>query len=164
MRLPDISHRHLGSPTINVGVIEGGVKVNIVPDRCVIKVDRRILPQEDPEEVVADIEGILEMLRGRVEGLEVDCKVLKVWPPSETDEGEAVVDFIRETLKRLTGRPPLISGKLGATDMWLYNQRGIPTIHVGPGIAVNSHITDEYAELQPIRIAVELYRELMASF
>ena len=54
-----------------------------------------------------------------------------------------------------------MSEKLGATDMWLYNQLGAPTVHVGPGVAVNSHITDEYAELEPIGMAVELYRELM---
>ena len=80
MRLPEVSHPHLGRPTLNIGVIEGGGKVNIVPDRCVIKVDRRMLSQEDPEEVVKGVEAVLEELRRR-EGLDLDCRVLKVWPP-----------------------------------------------------------------------------------
>lgn len=164
MRLPEISHRYLGEPTLNIGLIEGGVKVNIVPDRCIIKVDRRILPQENPERVIKDVEEILEELKAKVEGLMAECRVLKVWPPSETEEGETVVQFIKKTLERLSGSPPKVSGKLGATDMWLYNRRGIPTIHVGPGVALNSHITDEYAELEPILLAVELYQELMTSF
>ncbi len=164
MRLPDITHRYLGRPTINVGVIEGGIKVNVVPDRCVIKVDRRILPQEDPQEVVKGIESLLEDLRDKVEDLDFKCEVSKVWPPSETKEDEELVRFTYEVLLHLIGRPPIISGKLGATDMWLYNQRGIPTIHVGPGVAVNSHITDEYAELEPIKTAVELYKEIMIRF
>src|SRR5687767_13236764 len=48
------SHPRLGPPTLSVGRIEGGVSVNTVPDSCVIEIDRRLLPGEDPQQAWTD--------------------------------------------------------------------------------------------------------------
>ncbi len=67
------SRRHptLGPPTLSVGRIDGGLSVNTVPDRCVVGVDRRLLPGEDPDAALADFVACLK--RAAPEGVEWEC-------------------------------------------------------------------------------------------
>src|SRR5205823_14962720 len=58
-------HEMLGAPTINIGTIHGGSKVNMVPDRWVIEIDRRTIPGETNEEIIAEFESALDTLRER---------------------------------------------------------------------------------------------------
>src|SRR5215831_3339078 len=61
-RLHSLSHPLMGTPTLSVGLIQGGTQVNIVPERCWIEVDRRLIPGEDPHQVLNSYRALLEEL------------------------------------------------------------------------------------------------------
>ncbi|MGZ4150569.1 MAG: M20 family metallopeptidase, partial [Actinomycetota bacterium] len=71
--LPDLEHPLVGRPTINVALIEGGSAPNVVPDRCAVDIDRRVIPGEtDPEAVLAPLRALAEDLRAAHPEVEID--------------------------------------------------------------------------------------------
>ena len=83
-----ITHPLTGSPTLNIGVISGGVQVNFVPDQCVIDIDRRVIPGETPEETLVPFQERLERARAADPDLDVTMETSYLMDnPMETPEG-----------------------------------------------------------------------------
>ncbi|MCD6530171.1 M20 family metallopeptidase [Candidatus Bathyarchaeota archaeon] len=156
--LAEKKHALLGSPTINVGTIKGGIKTNIVPDYCEITVDRRLIPGERPMDVKREIEEVLESLRWKTSNLQTEVEVLNVAEPSETPQDEPIVQVAREAVKEVVGRDPGVTGFTATCDMhFLVNEADIPTIILGPGSLQQAHIVDEYVEVEQLINAAKVY-------
>jgi acetylornithine deacetylase/succinyl-diaminopimelate desuccinylase-like protein len=83
-------HPLLGKPTLSIGTIQGGTKINVVPDRCEIEVDRRMLPGEKKEEVLGVMKEILDSLQSqdplfqyRIEEIDFAEPSEVAWRPSK---------------------------------------------------------------------------------
>jgi acetylornithine deacetylase/succinyl-diaminopimelate desuccinylase-like protein len=96
-----ISHPLVGSPTLSVGIIEGGSQVNIVPSSCAIDIDRRLIPGEDPKSVFAAYQELIG--DGDVA---LEAPYVEDWP-LETAPNCALVEIASEVLRcyGLDGRP-----------------------------------------------------------
>jgi succinyl-diaminopimelate desuccinylase len=157
-------HEMLGAPTLSVGTIHGGQKVNMVPDRCVIEIDRRTIPGETVEEVVGEFEQAVEPLRAQIEDLDVQIEVDDFAEASQTPDGTSLVGLLDEARGRF-GIEGSEIGYSGATDArFLINQGRIPTIVFGPGNVLLAHTTGEYVEVDQLVQATRAYAYAFARF
>ncbi len=153
------SHPMLGRATLSVGVIRGGEHVNVVPDRCEVVVDRRVLPGEDARRAVGDVRDYLnnalqEDLGLKVSGPELTIPGMSI--PSESALAQAVADVVRE----VTGKAPF-NGMQGTTHAGQLVEAGIPALVFGPGEMGQSHTATEALDLDQLEQAAAVYERLM---
>jgi succinyl-diaminopimelate desuccinylase len=147
-------HPVMGAPTMNVGTIEGGAGVNLVPDSAKIGVDIRTVPGMDH----AALLGELVKLLGDAE-LDVFSNLQAVW----TEPDEAWMRRVFEICAEQLGAAPAVQTATYMTDaanlrkLWA----GAPTVVLGPGEPQQAHQTDEYCSMEKIRQAVALYEALI---
>jgi acetylornithine deacetylase/succinyl-diaminopimelate desuccinylase family protein len=164
-RLSKVQHPLLGSPTLNVGVIDGGVQVNFVPARCGIELDRRLLPGESASNVVEYYRRLLQMLSREHQGFdaEIEEPLLLVDEALETPVDSAVVTTAQRASRSL-GLQPEPCGVPFGSDASKLSRAGIPTIVFGPGSIDQAHSVDEYVELDQVTKAAAFYREFILNF
>jgi acetylornithine deacetylase len=150
------SHPMLGTPTLSVGVIEGGQAVNIVPDRCWIEVDRRTLPGENIEVVLDPVRDLLRDLPD----WEFESPYLSV-DGMEVAEDSQIVQILARSIDDVLGSVTIEAAQY-ATDAGIYNGVGIPTVVFGPGDITQAHTDSEFVELQQVRHAVNIIQRLLA--
>ena len=127
-------------------MIDGGVSINAVPDRCVAYGDVRVLPGADADTVERLIRERLDAISGMEYKLERLLFVPAVEIPPETD----IVQILVRHTTALTGRQPTTLGCGPWNDGWMFITRGIPAIcGFGPNGA-GVHAPDEYVELESL--------------
>jgi len=115
-RLRERKHPLVGHPTLTVSTIEGGLITPMVPGRCRITMDRRVLPDEPADEPVRQVREAVERVRGRYPELRADVRQVAVAQPMETDVHSPVVTVMRETTAQVLGRDPGIHGWAATCD------------------------------------------------
>lgn len=148
-------HPLLGTPTLSVGVIEGGQTVNIVPDRCMIEVDRRTLPGETDASVLGAATKALD----GIENWETVGPHLSI-AGMEVSAGSAVVQKLAQAVDDIVGRVAIESAQY-ATDAGVYNGYGIPTVVFGPGDIARAHTEEEYIEIDQLHDAVRIIERVL---
>ncbi len=157
-------HPLVGTPTCNIGLINGGVQVNFVPDHCEIQIDRRMVPGERTDTVLAHYENLMDSLRAKHPGLEVE-----MLPPRLSDEAmetpvdAEVVTAASRALKTI-GLDPEPAGVPYGCDCTKLSRAGIPSIIYGPGSIDRAHGTVEYVEIDQVESATRFYREFIKTF
>jgi acetylornithine deacetylase/succinyl-diaminopimelate desuccinylase family protein len=155
-------HPLLGRATGSVGTIDGGVQVNIVPESCVLTVDRRLLPGEAPADVLADYGRLVERVvaagpcRATVEPMLVDDAL-------ETPASAPIVRAAAAAASAL-GLDPEPLGVPYGSDASKFSRHGIPAIVFGPGSIDLAHAADEWVPVAEVEAAVRFYRELLLRF
>ncbi|HWJ71862.1 MAG TPA: M20/M25/M40 family metallo-hydrolase [Kaistia sp.] len=151
----------IGGPQITVGLISGGINTNVVPDRIVLRIDRRIITEEDGESVEADLIGLIEAAAPSTPGIEVECRRILLAEPLRPLPGiERLVEAIRAPAEALFGVPIDVTGVPLYTDARHYAAAGIPTVLYGAGprsiVDANAHSADEHIRLDDLRAATEV--------
>jgi acetylornithine deacetylase/succinyl-diaminopimelate desuccinylase-like protein len=149
------SHPRLGHPTINVGKIRGGTQPNIVPDRCVLEVDRRTLPGETEAGAKREI---VRFLRSR--GIAVTLSDVKGVPAPalETDDR---LPWVREFL-RAAGRTEGV-GVHYFCDAAILSAGGTPSIVFGPGDIAQAHTAREWISVASLERGTALLQRFLQS-
>ncbi len=153
------SHSLVGPPTLVIGKIEGGTQVNIVPERCVIELDRRLIPGEK-------ISQVLEHYQSLIDGLGVRAileKPMLTDIPLETPVDSAIVSVAAAALRDI-GLPHTPCGVPFGSDASKLAAAGVPSIVVGPGSIDQAHGAVEYVDCQQVEQAVEFYCAVMRQF
>jgi acetylornithine deacetylase len=149
------THPRLGPPTLSVGRIDGGVSVNTVPDGCVIEVDRRLLPGEDPR---AAWESFRDHLEANAQVPVVCDPVWMACPALDPGRSVAMCDRLGKAIDAVEGRHDVLAVPFG-TDASTIAEAGVPAVVFGPGDIAQAHTRDEWVELDQIDRAAEiLYR------
>jgi succinyl-diaminopimelate desuccinylase len=145
----------IGSPTMTVGLIEGGINTNVVPDKVTFRLDRRIIPEENPLEVEATLTRQIEAAAAKWPG--VGCTVRRILlavPFLPVPGQDRLVAAIARHATRVMGEPVLPSGLPIYTDARLYSTAGIPTVLYGAGphtlLEANGHRADERLRLDDL--------------
>jgi succinyl-diaminopimelate desuccinylase len=151
-RLRKRKHPLLGTATVNVGTISGGVQPNIVPDRCIISVDRRTLPGETDAGVRREIAAFL-----RANRLSARISSAKLAPalPLETNHK---LPLVRQFMRQAGQTRPL--GVNFFCDAAVLAAGGIPSVIFGPGDMAQAHTTDEWISLAEL----ERGKDLLVTF
>ena len=155
--LPDVTHPVLGGPSINVGLVNGGVKVNIVPASCEIKVDRRSVPGETQETVLASVQAAVDLAAERFPELEADVAFDFYAAPFEVSEDSNLVKEAAAAVEDSTGRPAELVGFRGASDARFLAEAGAEVIVLGPGDIALAHTARESVELDEVESAAAAY-------
>ena len=154
-------------PYLNVGQISGGTNTNVVPGKVVFKLDRRMIPEENPAEVEASIRKTIEDAaksfnppRGGKQ-LRVDIRRLLLARAMVPLAGnQPLVDAIQKHGTQLFGEPIPAVGTPLYTDVRLYVERGIPGViyGAGPRTVLESHAkrADERVQLEDVRRATQV--------
>ena len=143
----------LGSPTVNVGTIRGGTQSNIVPDCCEIEVDRRTVPGEIHEEILAT-------LRQTLHHIPITTEILSDCPPLRTDPQNPFV----QQLALATGDPK--SAPVGAPwfcDAGILAQYGVPAVAFGPGSIAHAHTANEFVECKDVLHSAQTLERFLLS-
>jgi succinyl-diaminopimelate desuccinylase len=164
--LPDIEHPLVGRPTVNAAMIQGGSAPNVVADRCVVEIDRRIIPGEtEPGKVLEPFDRLADAIR--TEHSEVDLSfAIGLWTDAAEVTGDpAIADLCRAAVREETGRAPLDTGFTGITDARFYlNDRSIPAIILGPGSLGVAHTANESVEIAQLVAAARVYARVFTRF
>ncbi len=152
------------TPTMMIGgVIQGGVKINVVPDKCVVTIDRRLIPEENVEHVLNEIQEFVNELKREDPELRAEIKVLEKASPAYTREDEEIVKTVRSAIKEVLGRDAIISGLTGFTDMRFFNEV-MPTILYGPGSMSQAHVADEHIPIDDLVTGAKVYALTILKF
>ena len=138
----------LPPPTLNVGKIQGGIQWSIVPERCKVEMDRRLIPGETREMAMAEIRALLDEFNETVEPLRYELySAGEVAPNINTPPDEPFVVRANELLRLVSGEIRDLTGYVQTSDgRWLASD-GIPIIIFGPSDPAVAHATDEYVSI-----------------
>ena len=148
-------------PYLNVGRIEGGTNTNVVPGKVVFKLDRRMIPEENPVEVEATIRDVIADAAAMSPGITVDIKRLLLANSMRPLPGnKPLVDAIQKHGAAVFGEPIPAMGTPLYTDVRLYGEAGIPGViyGAGPRTVLESHAkrSDERVVLEDLRRATKV--------
>jgi succinyl-diaminopimelate desuccinylase len=136
-------------PSINLGRIWGGDALNKVPDRCVIDVDIRYLPEQDPAAVLAEVRAL--------PGIEASSLFTR--PPATVDRNSPFVRGLREAATAHHDGEPMSVGRDGASDAVSFLRVGVPAVEFGP-VGAGHHGPEEWVSVA----SLETYRQALDSF
>jgi acetylornithine deacetylase/succinyl-diaminopimelate desuccinylase-like protein len=160
-RLAQRSHPLLGRPTFTVSTIHGGLGVNIVPDHCTIAVDRRTLPAESPDDVIAELHAAIAALDPTVRA--VVGEPFANIGGLDTPDSHPFVQLAVRVANAHGGAAQAIGVPYGTNAPGLA-VKGVPTIVLGPGDIAQAHSEDEWVELDQVERAAELYAQLALDY
>ena len=148
-------------PYLNVGRIEGGTNTNVVPGKVVFKLDRRMIPEENPVDVETSIRRTIEQAASERPGITTDIKrLLLARAMTPLPGNQPLVDSIQKHAQALLGEPVPALGTPLYTDVRLYVERGIPGViyGAGPRTVLESHAkrADERLDLEDLRCATKV--------
>ena len=145
-----VTHDLLSPPTMNVGVIQGGAAPNIVPGKCIAKVDFRRLPGEPSEDIVQAIREAIARVQSEEPRARLAVEVRSDLPPTEVERESPLVTAIQEATAEVLGKTPIVAGISGATVAKQFLAAGIPAVGFAPGDPDVAHIANEYIEIDEL--------------
>ncbi|KQR50028.1 ArgE/DapE family deacylase [Acidovorax sp. Leaf160] len=148
-------------PYLNVGRIEGGTNTNVVPGKVAFKLDRRMIPEENPVDVEADIRRVIAEAAAGKPGITVEIKRLLLAHSMKPLAGNApLVGALQRHGEALFGAPVPAMGTPLYTDVRLYGEAGVPGViyGAGPRTVLESHAkrADERLDLEDLRRATKV--------
>ena len=151
----------IGSPQITVGLIKGGINTNVVPDRVTFRLDRRMIPEERPEEVEAEVRHLIEQAAKSFPKAQVTIRrILLAQPLTPLPGGERLTEALCRHASRVMGEPVTAKGVPLYTDARHYTAKGVPIALYGAGPhtieEANAHRADERLPLSDLRKATEV--------
>ncbi len=156
-------HPLLGRPGLAVGtMIEGGRKINMIPDECRATVDVRLVPGMTPAGVVDELRAHCEASGAPVPEVEI----VVGGEAGETDPDAEIVRLAAEAFEQEFGHRPEVRGIQASTDGWWFaNRVGVPAIMAfGPGGIAGCHIDDEHVDLVELERYGRVYADLIGRF
>ena len=142
-------------PTLIVGLISGGINTNVVPDVVTMRLDRRLIPEENPEAVERDLIAEIERVGAAIPGIGVKTRRILLARPFTPQPGqEVLVAALQRHAKAVMGIEIPAEGVPLYTDARLYSAAGIPTALYGAGprtlLDANGHRADEKLKLEDL--------------
>jgi len=146
------------TPTLNIGLIQGGINTNVVPERVTLRLDRRIIPEESAVEVEEKLRSLIERAVADRPGITLEMKRLLLAGPLQELPGAApMIAALRRHAEKEFGVPIGVHSVPLYTDARHYSMAGIPTVLYGSGPRTlqeaNGHGADECLRLSDLRKA-----------
>lgn len=153
----------LGTPTISVGTILGGVSVNTVPDRCTIEIDRRVMPGESQEAVRDELIRFIAQHVDHPDQIRHDPPYMSSPGLPLTPANQALAELICSAARQF-GVVSQEHQVAYGTDSPAYHAVGIPTVVFGPGSLAQAHTKDEFIEIDQLRTATDILESFCRNF
>ncbi len=159
----------IDSPTLTVGLISGGINTNVVPDKVTLRIDRRIIPEENAAEAEATLTRQIRETAAKWPGISCHVRRILLAVPFVPMPGqERLVAAIARHATRIMGEEVKPHGVPLYTDARLYSTAGIPTVLYGAGphslLEANGHRADEKLKLDDLYKATEVVANALVDF
>ena len=154
-------------PYLNIGQIEGGTNTNVVPGRVTFKLDRRMIPEENPAEVEATLRNIINDTAAQSAGVTVEIKRILLARALQPLAGnKPLVDALQQHGLAVFGEPIPALGTPLYTDVRLFCEAGIPGVIYGAGprtvLELHAKRADERLALEDLRRATKVIARALA--
>lgn len=153
------AHPLCGPATLSVGLISGGSSVNVVPDHCVIEIDRRVIPGEENLAVQREV---IDYLADRIDFDVAHGEPYCTSPPLGDDCNGDLANRLSATIRQC-GTSPRILGVPFGTHASRLGRLKIPAVVFGPGDIAQAHTRDEWIDIDSLRQASEIYYQFCAA-
>jgi acetylornithine deacetylase len=158
-------HPLVGPPTLSVNTIRGGIQSNIIPDTCVIEIDRRMIPGENGPDVLREIDEVLNQLKIENGLLNVKREdPFAAVSPVEISKDEAVVQALSHSVRHNMSKEAKIGGERFSSDAGIFFGRKIPTPVFGPGNIAQAHSEVEWVEIKEVIQAAEIIAQAIVIY
>jgi acetylornithine deacetylase/succinyl-diaminopimelate desuccinylase-like protein len=159
----------IDSPTMLVGRIDGGTNTNVVPGKVVLKMDRRMIPEEEPEQVEAQVRALVEEAVRGMPGIRLEIKRLLLSHALRPLPGsDKLVASLQKHGREVMGEEITAKGTPLYADARLYGERGIPAVLYGAGPRTvpesNAKKADEKLALDDLRKATKVVALTLLDF
>ena len=155
------THRYLGSGSVHASLVEGGQEYSSYPARCVVQAERRTIPDESVELVVAEIQEILDRAAAADAAFSGGVRALASREPFEVEEDADVVTTLLRCATSVMSAEPEVVGVPFWADSALLATAGIPTVVFGPrGEGLHSEV--EWVDVASLEQCVEIYGAVAA--
>ncbi|HTX53542.1 MAG TPA: M20 family metallopeptidase [Candidatus Baltobacteraceae bacterium] len=156
---------YTGHASLVVSTISGGTALNVIPARCVISIDRRVLPTEKESDVHQEIVKTVGSALPAGSSAKTEIRTVRFVLPSATAPDAPIVCAAEQAASRLLGKPITAVGFSATCDMtYLVNGGSIPTVILGPGSIAVAHQADEYIAIDELTRAVPLYLDTIETW
>jgi acetylornithine deacetylase/succinyl-diaminopimelate desuccinylase-like protein len=150
----------IGSPKLNVGLISGGINTNVVPDQVTLRLDRRLIPEENGRKVESALTALIRKA-GTRKGVTVDVRRILLAEPLRPVKGiDRLVEPICRHAHEVLKRPIKTAGVPLYTDARHYAAKNIPTVLYGAGprsiLEANAHRADEHVRIKDLEAAIQV--------
>lgn len=148
----------LGTPKMHMSTIEGGREWSVVPDRCLLRLEIRTIPEYTSDKAIEDIREIIEELSSKDPDLKATIKLFLAGEPLDTSPDEPVVEALQWAVRKVKGTEPQILGMPYYTEAALFvGELGTPACLIGAGDIKQAHAADEFVEVSEVVDAAAIY-------
>ena len=157
------THPLLGRASVHASTIAGGEGFSTYPAECVLRIERRTLPGETPEQATDEVRELLARVAKRTPALDASLELMTAQSPSDVQVTEPIVRALEAVLEA-EGLPVRIEGMSAWTDAAILNEAGIPAICFGPGDIGMAHAAEEFVEVAEIEQATAVLERLVRNW
>lgn len=150
--LEHITHPLLGHASLHAGLISGGTAMTAYPDACVLRIERRTLPGETPQQVMAQFDAACAAVKATHPSFDATVTMDVYRPPSDVPEDAPIVQALVEATARADTRAP-VTGVSYWADAAVFNEAGMPAVCYGPGDIALAHGAVEWIPVSEIERA-----------
>jgi succinyl-diaminopimelate desuccinylase len=151
-------HKYLRPPTINIGTIKGGDKVNIVADWCEFELDFRFLPGSEARDIIKKVKKILARHTTKYK-----IEIQGIQKPYNIEETHSLVSCFKKAARKIRVKAK-VKGSEGATVITFFQHKNIPAIATGFGCAGNAHTADEYVKIENLYKGALVLEEFLKNY
>jgi len=156
-------HPLLGSPSIHVSTINGGTELSIYPDYCKILLERRTIPGESYETVVAEMENVIHKISKKDKEFKANFEVFFNRSPLEISKNELIVKSLKKAYVSVFKKDPKYTGLSFWTDSAILKEEGIPTVIFGPS-GEGLHASIEYVDFNSVITTTKILIKTIIDF
>lgn len=157
------THPLLGSGSLHASLINGGQELSSYPERCLLSVERRMLPGETPEAVEAELAEIAQNMESSDPSFQTVVRRGIDRSPLETPEEAEIVKAIQAACVNVLNHPSQIAGVQFWTDAAVLSAAGIPSVLFGPS-GSGAHAVEEWVDLASVKACADIYLETAMNF
>jgi acetylornithine deacetylase len=155
-------HPLVGPPTLHAAMIQGGSELSAYAATCRLQIERRTVPGETQDQVVAEIQAIIDQLAGADPDFQATVKAFFVRLPFEVSSEAGIVQTVLKEAEEVLGRRPAMVGQMPWLDSALLAAAGVETVVIGPAGA-GAHAHEEWVDVESVaRLAEILARTALA--
>ncbi len=156
-KLSLITHEVLSPPTCAITNIAGGEKDNIIPQQCVITVDRRMSPLDTKASVAEEITTLLKKIKKEDPDFNFSIENYICLEAGEVKKESEVIVRAQDAYRKALGREPIVTAFSATCEQCIFTKNGVPAFIMGPGSINQAHVVDEYVEINQLQPAIDFY-------
>jgi len=157
-KIKPVKSKLLGNSSMNVGIIHGGHRSSVVPDKCVCKISRFVVENETGPGFLAQIDAIIQKLALKDPSIKAKASLTYNSAAGVIPENSELVNELKKATLYVTGKErPVIGVRAHLDSDFLINMAHIPTVALGPGDLNVAHNADEYVPLSEVLEASKIY-------